>query len=486
MKQNFEITKPGDDSLIGGLFPLGVFWAIYLGTCLIGSLIFLSGNEFFLLLSEYFAGIRIPEFKGTVLFNILLLLFIAPVLMSGGYVLGMIFTKKIRGRFPDFRFSETKFPWWIPQVLFYFLFGTALTQIISISDGLSLAAWTNYWTWLHLREQFFTQMGFFPFVSIYTIIPLTSLLCLFSIEKKTPLWVVLKWLPLPLSVILPFLIFQKKPVLVVIILLFVGMTVFRWFQGIQTKKIKIILIWGTGIMVLVYLSLLVAPLYNSSEKAISQLENVELQIDKLKREIELLKGEMMGDAKKRLRQLQIANKLGLVTNRKRAVFLYALMAPITRTSSSSLYYPFVFPEKHPYYGLDLGQDILGIGSMPDDNRVIWDAMYPGNTRGAVAAPFQFVLYSQVGMAGALAGSIIIGFLLSLLWGVVLHGLLPPAFGSLMAALVLLFSVYLALDSFRNSITVSYGVLWPAFWVVILFSLAAGYTWLTKRYFNNAE
>ena len=81
--------------------------------------------------------------------------------------------------------------------------------------------------------------------------------------------------------------------------------------------------------------------------------------------------------------------------RGKAVLLYSVMAPLTRTSAPAIYYSIVFPERHEFYGLDIGQDILGFGRMPDDNRVVWDHMYPGSPGGAVSAPFQFVSYSQV-------------------------------------------------------------------------------------------
>ncbi len=79
----------------------------------------------------------------------------------------------------------------------------------------------------------------------------------------------------------------------------------------------------------------------------------------------------------------------------------------------------VFPDLHPYFPLDLGQDILGFGAMPNDNLIIWNKMYP-DMPGVVAAPFNFVLYSQGGLFVTFAMSAMVGTIIGFFWAVVLR------------------------------------------------------------------
>lgn len=154
-------------------------------------------------------------------------------------------------------------------------------------------------------------------------------------------------------------------------------------------------------------------------------------------------------------------------NRNVHVLAYALMAPLTRTSAPAMFYPIVFPRHHDFYGLDWGQDILGWGSMPDDNRFVWNYMYPNTAGGSVGAPFQFVLYSQVGTPWALFLSGLVGIVVGGIWRLVLESRGDPVWRSLLGAMVLLFCIFIAIDSVRGSITSSYGVLWGCVFILLM-------------------
>jgi hypothetical protein len=143
----------------------------------------------------------------------------------------------------------------------------------------------------------------------------------------------------------------------------------------------------------------------------------------------------------------------------RAVVLYAFFAPLTRTSVPTIAYARLFPENLPFFRLDVGLDILGFGSMPNDNRVVNTALWPQQGGGSVAVPFHFVLYSQGGTAIALIGSCLVGGLLGLLWGPLLRAHRPRPHLALAAGLVITFSWLIAIDSLRNNLLVSYGLLW---------------------------
>ena len=143
-------------------------------------------------------------------------------------------------------------------------------------------------------------------------------------------------------------------------------------------------------------------------------------------------------------------------------------------------YPLVFPRVLPYYHLDLGLDMLGVGRMPDDNIRVQQVRSPGS-RNTISAPFQFVLYSQGGVLVALAGAVVVGAALGAGWAAVLAVRRGTVTRSLLGALAITFGAFLAMDSPRNAATVSYGVGWGILVVALLHLAETGLTaWRTRE------
>jgi len=147
-----------------------------------------------------------------------------------------------------------------------------------------------------------------------------------------------------------------------------------------------------------------------------------------------------------------------------SVVVYSILSPITRTSAPTLYYPIVYPREQPFHGIDVGQDVLGIGTASNDNLVVWHAMNP-TLEGTSTAPYQFNLYSQAGLAYALLGSVAIGYVLGLAWR--MASALPAIWSALGRSLAILLGVYLAIDSARNDVLAAYGVGWAVAFLVAL-------------------
>jgi hypothetical protein len=143
-----------------------------------------------------------------------------------------------------------------------------------------------------------------------------------------------------------------------------------------------------------------------------------------------------------------------------ALLFYALLAPFVRTSGPAVAYPSFFPARHGYFRLDLGLDVLGFGAAPDDNQVSFDLMYPDAAHGQNSVPFAFTLYSQGGLAVALLGALIVGLLWRLAWWLGTTRIPAPLGRAVVAALIIIFGVYIAGDSGRNALLASYGVIWP--------------------------
>ena len=164
-------------------------------------------------------------------------------------------------------------------------------------------------------------------------------------------------------------------------------------------------------------------------------------------------------------------KLGKPTasERAQAVFLYSLFAPLTRTSISALYYPIVFPEHEPFYGIDIGLDVIGFGYMPDDGIVVWKYMNP-DIPGSTSAPFQYVIYSQIGLPWTLAVCIFLGFIVGVSWRCVNLPISPKDLTTVAGVYLVVSSMYLAIDSPRNILLSSYGVVFAMIFLVLILLL----------------
>jgi hypothetical protein len=97
--------------------------------------------------------------------------------------------------------------------------------------------------------------------------------------------------------------------------------------------------------------------------------------------------------------------------------------------------------------------------MPDDNLGVYQVLWPVHHRGSIAAPFHFVLCAQGGALIALAGSFITGLLLAIGWTTLVSAGRPSAAACLCGSLLIVLGIFISIDSLRNSLIVSYGLLW---------------------------
>jgi hypothetical protein len=253
-------------------------------------------------------------------------------------------------------------------------------------------------------------------------------------------------------IVLNLLLFQKKALIVSLIIILCAVFLHRGLLGPWARRFTWALVTATGLLSAVYFSLVVFPIYSEASKTASQ---------------------GFVNSEEGLKLLALAEEMQAMIGSSRGVhiFAYAALAPMTRTSLPAMHYPVVFPERHPYYGLDFGQDILGFGGMPDDNLVSWKHMYP-SLPGAAAAPYQFALYSQVGVVWALFLCFVVGAVLGVMWKIILAGDISLVWRSLMGSVLLLFSIYLAIDSIRGSLLASYGLIWAWLFISLFFSISS--------------
>ncbi len=453
--------------------PMMTWTVVYVLTCVVGALLIILDYRPFVLMFRYFSGVDldIPE-DGATLAVLYTLLLVAPLLVWGGYSIGWRLSETSGIQESRWKIKSSHSWLWAVST-FCVCMVVAIWSLVHGGACGDLRAWLQYDVWVKARWRLFDSLGFFEFVNIYLFLPLSAGWMFMAADTGGGIRKIVAWIAVMAAVVSAVILFQKKSVIVTLILLMVIFGLWRLKSGYKFKHPRLIIGIGSIVLAAVYFLLLVLPVCRQAEHQQTQVEQLEAQAQQLEAQAQQLEAHE-GQLKVKAEQLKaqaeqlkaqakqlvaLSKEFGGFNNFREALFFYALLAPLTRTSAPAIYYSFVFPHEHPYYGLDLGQDILGFGTMPDDNKVVWQRMNPNIDGGTVSAPFHFVLYSQVGLWGALIGSFIAGLALGGSWFFVLVKIKQPATSVLAGSLVMLLSVYLAIDSARNSLLVSYGVAW---------------------------
>lgn len=438
--------------------PLWAYLAIYIPTCLIGAGLFIIEHESFIDFYEYFSGAAIPRLNAEQRHDALMLLFVGPALFAVGFLVAT--SRLVRTRLPHRRIVEERDDVAIRRASWIAFGLSTLVAIVTLraAEAFSNAgAWLDHAQMVNARWTLFSSMNYFGFVNIYIVLPV---LAAWAATRSSigSLW---RWLFIAaacaaIPVIANGLLFQKRPV--VISLLIFGSVVALFLRERRRRLANGMLAGALTAAAVAYFALVVLPSFQETSQTIKQAEEL------LATQEEAWAGGQgpvvsAPDVADEERLVELAGKLNLSGGRQYQLIMYSLMAPLSRTSSSALFYPIVFPDHHPYYGVDLGLDVLGFGSMPSHGSVVYQYMNPG-IPGSTSAPYQFVLYSQVGLTGALIGSFIIGISLGLGW-VVAQFAVPDAFRAPASGIVIVLAIYAAMDSFRDAVISSYGVIWPA-------------------------
>jgi hypothetical protein len=444
-----------------GWIPLVLYFAVYFTTCLIGSILLLLRYGPFVSLYIYFSGTPVPRLRGDNLRIELVLLITAPLLLTAGYAVG---TRLRMWQFPAGALASRA-----PSRLPLLLFGVALVWVIvdlgHAGTLTRLSSWFSYGHWVVERQRVFSHIGFFGFVNIYLWLPVTAAWSSIVLELQLGRRK-LAVLPPVIAVAAELLLFQKKAAVAALVL--IGAIAVLGRPAATRARRRTLVLALTATVAVTYFTLVVIPVWSSTSQVVSSAAPSATAPPMPPAEAPGARTPSL------LRSIQ--------RHRRLAVALYAVLAPVTRTAAPTLFYPLVFPSQHPYYGLDLGQDVLGIGAAPDDNTVVWHAMNP-TIAGTSAAPFQWVLFSQVGWLWTLALSALLGVLLALFWRGARSERIDPTYSALLGGLVLLFAVYVAIDSLRNSVIVSYGVGWG---VLLVFGAACVATLITRVQRRRAE
>lgn len=448
--------------------PVWVHLFVYVVTCLIAATVFYFDYRPVVVFVEYFSGAIIPKeytfHEAVVLWALLLG---APFL----FTLGFFVARKvcISAAFPLLRKivgrSDHTVPAWMPMLLFVTAAGVGGYDLLRAGAFAKLMAWGDYGAWVEGRWELFSTLGYFNFVNLYLILPVSAAWLILSIQGDGWKTLTKRLIPLAIVIFLTLSLFQKKALITSLIIIFGALLLQEVVLRGWTWRLGWLLAVLTSFIVAVYFSMVVLPIYAETSRTAD-----DVLIQQTENSVNSHKPCEKPGTPEGLRKLcrEVVSYIG--SDRSAHILAYAALAPMTRTSLPAMHYPLVFPERHPYYGLDFGQDILGFGGMPDDNLVIWKHMYP-NLPGAAGAPYQFALYSQVGVVWALMLCFIVGVVLGVMWKIILVDDISRVWRSLMGSVLILFSIYLAIDSIRGSLLSSYGLIWAWLFISLFFSIS---------------
>ena len=437
--------------------PIWVHLSVYFITCLIASIFFFFEYRHVLIFAEYFSGAIVPTGysfeQKTVLWMLLLG---APTMLALGFFSAMRFRAgRLSALFQNMAggsVSENSI--WLPVMLFAVAASVGAYDLSRGGAFSNISVWTDYGAWVGGRWMLFSTLGYFSFVNLYLLLPVSAAWVIVNVPWSGWKALAVRLIPLVITIVLTLLLFQKKALITSLIIIFGVVLLHRILSGAWTRRLTLLCVAVVAFLAAIYFSMVVLPIYSdASRTAVEALNKQENGGGRHK------PCEKKGTPEE-MRKLceEVVSYIG--DARSAHVISYVLLAPMTRTSLPAMNYPIVFPSLHSYYGLDWGQDILGFGGMPDDNLVIWKHMYPNLPGGSAGAPFQFALYSQVGVVWTMLLCGLLGVVLGAMWRGILISGTSITVRSLWGAVLLLFSIYLAIDSIRNSLLSSYGVIWP--------------------------
>ncbi|WP_413570371.1 hypothetical protein ACLWBD_07440 [Bdellovibrio sp. HCB117] len=380
--------------------------------------------------------------------TLLLQLMVWPVVgFVGGYLLILFFLEKVRDRVEIFlqktsksrNFSEAEIT---TLLLSLILAGISVARAGSFS---MMSTWfSNYTQWIAARYHLFEKLSSPEFINLYVIVPsVCSIVAIrfLKLNKSKLLAAAL----VSIAVTLSAMLFQKRPILICFQIVFIAYLL----EYLNASVIKKIIIAGVASILLYWLLIFLPTLaisetniqsavkYKQKSSVANEFEKKwNLTEEQIAVEVEAMEAaKSLPDSKKRL--------------------LAPVSALIFRVSYPSVFYVAAYPDVYPHYGLDLVFNKVKW----TDNTDVWKLMWPHIENGSVAAPMQFVFYAQAGVWAAVGMSILTGIILAFLWWWSSIGGFANPLRAVQGSLVLLLAVFISMDSLRNSLLATYGIVW---------------------------
>lgn len=487
--------------------PMFVFLLIYLLMDIFGSIVLFTRLEPFYSVFIYHSGITLPvNLDDEQMLTFWLVAIGSPAIMFAAFFAAFqAVSRRFDQTFPVKHDYDP--PFWYTVLLFAVLAYFGAYSLVR-ADGLhSLWTWANYADLVESRWSLFAKLSFFEFTNLYQFIPVVAIVALLVGLKHGGIARIVGIACAVVCLFIGILIFQKKAILTTILMIAFALIIYSYLFDPKRVARLIGLVGAFFLTMMVcFFAASVVPTLMGHQSTIGNASNTSQQLDFVKKwrdQIEareaaprserenltdsVHEAEARNGAAQSIDELSISEREILTARVKELVaqnparnnfFLATAVGLTMRNSVPAVYYIATFPERHPFYRLDLGQDILGFGAMPDDNHVVWSQMYP-EMPGVVAAPYNFVLYSQGGLAVSYMMSAVIGLAVGLIWALVLKVRGSIALRAAFGSVVVVGTMHLALDALRNTIIVSYGFAWGLVPLLVLL-IAGGVTDRLRR------
>ncbi len=427
--------------------PLIAYAVLYVMTCYLGALALLFSPTF-RTVYLVFSGAEVPVLDGSALMRVLVLLHAGPLCVWVGYRLALRCAPRIGHRSAWLQEDVRG-----PRIVFVASVLIACISFTRVGAWAAFASWFDYNAYIHARLNLFDRLTFFEFVNFYALLPLAAAyLCL--IERRRAVAAV----AVVTALVMQTGLAQRRVLLLTAIVIAVAVYLSR-FAGRRPRRlmspaahVSIAAVGGLALYA-VYAALTIATIVSPQSKPFDATAAPQRPAHAASGIVRFTPDPAATARIERVRW--------------KAVSLYVLLSPLTRTSISAIAYPAVFPQLLPFYSIDLGQDILGFGAMPNDNVEVYSVLWPQHREGAIAAPAQFVFYSQGGMIVACVCMVLVGALLAVLWTLAMRRETILPHHALSGAVIIVLAMTLTMDSARNVFIVSYGAVWEFASIAVL-------------------
>ncbi len=427
--------------------PLTVFGLVYFLTSYLGAALLLWGPDSARLLYRIYAGVDVPVLSSREFLNLLLLLHVPLLVMAASYMATVVWAGERLRRFN--RAVHSPRATWV-GVMWVGSFAAAAGSLWHGGAFGNAHAWvSSYESWVTARWMLFGALSIPEFINLYVILPVLSSLL---VQLLWPVKRGFAGVVAMVGLVLTLLLFQKKQPIVYLLAVLLPFWIARHSRlGARSHMLRHATV-ALLVALVVYVALVFVPMLGLAEGP-TRANQAPATAAPLPTDAQVQRADQLEQFRSRL--------LSMPAVAEKSLFL--INSVIFRTAAPAIYYPMVFPARHPFYGLDLPLD----GFTTDDNLIVWNAMWPDLPGGSVSAPYPFSIYAQVGLLGVMVFAALTGITLALawIWSAVVQ---PPQPLSLLGAtLTLVFTIFIAIDTLRNSVISSYGLAWGVALLLLL-------------------
>lgn len=418
-------------SVIENNFPIITYLFIYVFFVLSGTWFILDKNSLLAEIYYIISGVSFIELTSSKHDTFLMVLLIPPVAFVTSYVLTNSFFKK--RKIPFVFEEESNF-----KLLVSFWAISFVMAIVALkrADAFENAAtWlASYDEWIAARYKVLTTIGVYEFVNIYILLPTLTVIISLKTYAKTNKLIMSLAILIP-AVVIEMLVFQKRPLMIFLLIYLASFVIYKKsFKYLFAGALSILFIF------LVYLLLVLLPsLEIKKTKLVSPNK-----VDAGKQEKVLAKREFRKNATQLVNEMKFTER----------VSVSAIGSLFFRVSLPALFYVQAYPEIYPYEEFHYPFK----ANSPTDNVDVYKLMWPGHNWGNASAPANFIFYSQVGVWGSILCFVVLGCFTGICWNYFKQGVPSPE-RIVQSSLLLIFMMYITMDSFVNSISTSYGIMW---------------------------